>query len=118
MGKLDPTLLRTFVEVVRKGDEAAAATRMSLSAADVNRRIKALELHLGYPLFERRGSELTMTPKAQLLFDHLDAGFTAADKAELRQRETAGQQRLIVSALPASPGPIPRSPCGSTPNSG
>ncbi len=99
MGKLDPTLLRTFVEVARQGGESAAAAHMSLSSADVNRRLKALELHLGYPLFERRGSDLTMTPKAQLLFDHLDAGFTAADKAELRQREAAAQQRLIVSAL-------------------
>ncbi len=99
MGKLDPTLLRTFVEVVRKGNEAGAAELMSLSAADVTRRIKALELHLGYPLFERRGADLTMTPKAQLLFDHLDAGFAAADKAELRQRAAVGQQRLIVSAL-------------------
>ncbi|MDJ0946339.1 MAG: LysR substrate-binding domain-containing protein [Kiloniellales bacterium] len=99
MGKLDPTLLRTFVEVARRGGEAAAAEGMSLSASDVNRRLKALELHLGYPLFERRGADLTMTPKARLLFDHLDAGFTAADKAELRQREAAGQQRLIVSAL-------------------
>ena len=99
MGKLDPTLLRTFVEVARQGDETAAAERMSLSNADINRRVKALELHLGYPLFERRGGDLTMTPKARLLFDHLDAGFAAADRAELRQREAAGRQRLIVSAL-------------------
>ncbi len=47
MGKLDPTLLRTFVEVARQGGESAAAAHMSLSSADVNRRLKALELHLG-----------------------------------------------------------------------
>ena len=99
MGKLDPTLLRTFVELARQGDEAAAAASMSLSAADVSRRVKALELHLGYPLFERRGADLTLTPKARMLFDHLDAGFAAADKAELRQREAPNRQRLIVSAL-------------------
>ena len=102
MGRLDPTLLRTFVEVARQGGEAAAAKHMSLSDSDINRRLKALELHLGYPLFERRGADLTMTPKARLLFDHLDAGFAAADKAEMRQRESAsqrGRQSLATSLV-------------------
>lgn len=95
MRKLDPTLLRTFVEVARQGSEKAAAKRLRLSDQDVARRIKAIELRLGHPLFERRGEALTLTPRGQVFFEHLDAGFTAAEKA----KGSASGQRLIVSTL-------------------
>lgn len=99
MGKLDPTLLRTFVEVARQGDETAAAAHMSLSGRDVSRRIKALELHLGYPLFDRRGDALCLTPKAQLLFEHLNEAFAAAERTGAKTAKTVERQRLIVSTL-------------------
>lgn len=95
MRKFDPTLLRTFVEVARQGSEKAAAKRLRLSEQDVTRRIKAIELRLGHPLFERRGEALTLTPRGQVFFEHLDAGFSAAEKA----RGPASGQRLIVSTL-------------------
>ncbi len=95
MLKLDSTLLRTFVEVARRGSEKAAAKSLGLSQPDVTGRIKAMELRLGHPLFERRDAKLILSPQGQVFFEHLDAGFAAAEKA----KGSTANQRLIVSTL-------------------
>ena len=98
MTKPDPILLRTFVEVARRGGQRQAARSLGLSEHDVSGRIRALEAHLGYPLFDGRGDQPLLTPQAQLLFDLLDKAFEAAEKAAASPG-AAGRKRLVVSTL-------------------
>lgn len=67
--QLPPLLgLEAFEAAARHENFAAAASELSLSQATVSHRIRALEAHLGHPLFERlpRGVRLTERGRAYL----------------------------------------------------
>ena len=64
---LPPLLaLQAFEAAARHENFAAAAQELKLSQSAVSHRVRALERHLGYPLFERlpRGLRLTESAKA------------------------------------------------------
>lgn len=66
---LPPLLaLQAFEAAARYENFAAAAQELNLSQSAVSHRVRALERHLGYPLFERlpRGLRLTEAAKAYL----------------------------------------------------
>ncbi|MEE9157645.1 MAG: LysR substrate-binding domain-containing protein [Gammaproteobacteria bacterium] len=66
---LPPLLaLQAFEAAARHENFAAAAQELNLSQSAVSHRVRALERHLGYPLFERlpRGLRLTESAKAYL----------------------------------------------------
>jgi len=66
---LPPLLaLQAFEAAARYENFAAAANELNLSQSAVSHRVRALERHLGYPLFERlpRGLRLTEAGKAYL----------------------------------------------------
>ncbi len=60
--------LQAFEAAARHENFAAAAQELNLSQSAVSHRVRALERHLGYPLFERlpRGLRLTESAKAYL----------------------------------------------------
>ncbi len=60
--------LQAFEAAARHENFAAAATELNLSQSAVSHRVRLLERHLGYPLFERlpRGLRLTESAKAYL----------------------------------------------------
>lgn len=69
-GKLPPLLaLQAFEAAARYENFAAAANELNLSQSAVSHRVRGLERHLGYALFERlpRGLRLTEAAKAYLL---------------------------------------------------
>lgn len=67
--KLPPLpALQAFEAAARHENFAAAAQELNLSQSAVSHRVRVLERHLGYPLFERlpRGLRLTESAKAYL----------------------------------------------------
>lgn len=67
--KLPPLpALQAFEAAARHENFAAAANELNLSQSAVSHRVRSLEHHLGYPLFERlpRGLRLTEAAKAYL----------------------------------------------------
>lgn len=67
--ELPPLLaLQAFEATARHESFTAAAEELNLSQSAVSHRVRSLERHLGYPLFERlpRGLRLTETAKAYL----------------------------------------------------
>jgi DNA-binding transcriptional LysR family regulator len=69
--------LRVFLEAFREGSVSRAAVRLGISQPAASAQIRALEAHLGKPLFERgaRGVRPTAHGQdlAQKLASHLDA---------------------------------------------
>ena len=59
--------LRTLVAVHLHGSMTAAAEALSISQPAVSGQMRTLESQLGYPLFERIGRHLTLTPRAYTL---------------------------------------------------
>lgn len=59
--------LRIFLAVARQGQLLAAARRLGVSHSTVARRLDALELALGTPLFDRRPSGCVPTPAGERL---------------------------------------------------
>ena len=61
--------LQAFLAVAREGSTTVAASKINLTQSSVTKRIAALELELGAPLFlrDRRGMFLTEAGKLFLL---------------------------------------------------
>lgn len=53
--------LRVFAEVARQLSFVRAAERLHLTPPAVTMQVKELELHVGLPLFERRGRQISLT---------------------------------------------------------
>ncbi len=90
--------LALFSEVARQGSLTAAADRLGSSPATLSRRMKALEVSLGRPLFlhGRHGYALTSEGRDLLRrTERMEAA--AADIAEWRDRPR-GKRRVRISA--------------------
>jgi len=81
-------LLRGFVAVARRLSVTQAAGDLFLTQSAVSRQIRALEDHLGLPLFVRRHRALALTADGDRLFRLADAWLTqlGAQIDTLRQR--------------------------------
>ncbi|MBN9427526.1 MAG: LysR family transcriptional regulator [Burkholderiales bacterium] len=62
---MDVELTRTFLEVAASGSFVAAAQRLHLTQTAVSARIRALEHHLGLPLFVRNKAGARLTPAGE-----------------------------------------------------
>lgn len=67
--------LFTFEAAVRHGSLTRAAAELYVTQGAVSRQVKALEDHLGFPLFERQGSALRVTPASQAYAEELARAF-------------------------------------------
>jgi LysR family glycine cleavage system transcriptional activator len=103
MGRRLPPLnaLRAFEAAARHLSFTRAAAELNVTQAAISHQIKALEDHLGVPLFRRLNRALLLTDAGQMLFpaarDALDG--LAAVSARLRESEAGGT--LTVSTLPS-----------------
>ncbi|MFD6873380.1 MULTISPECIES: LysR family transcriptional regulator [unclassified Streptomyces] len=97
---MELALLRTFVAVHRAGSFTRAATLLGLSQPAVTSQIRALERHLGRPLFDRRARGVTPTAigdeLAHKAAPHLDALLRITEN----ERESAGSSRTLHLAGP------------------
>lgn len=66
-------LLRTFLAVATEGSFAAAAPRVALTQAAVGQQMRALEIELRRPLFERHGKSVQLTESARALLPGIHA---------------------------------------------
>ncbi len=102
--------LRTFEAAARHLSFTKAATELFVTQAAVSHQIKALEDHLGLPLFRRLNRGLMLTDEGQELLPFVRGAFDqlAEGIGRLRQGQSAGV--LTISVLPsiASTWLIPR----------
>lgn len=95
--------LETFVLVARFKSMKAAAEALSLSAGAISQRIRGLEEHAGYRLFQRQGGGIALTHEAEALLAELGPAFQTISQAWARidGAEALARQRLTVSTMPS-----------------
>src|SRR5205814_2750055 len=95
--------LKYFLAVAKGGSTLAAGRALRVSQTTVARRIAALELAIGFPLFEKRQAGYALTPAGSDLLDrarHVEiaaAAFTEAAAAE--KRDTSGTVRITTQDI-------------------
>lgn len=86
--------MRAFEAAARHRSFKAAAAELGVTPTAISHQVKALEDHIGMPLFERRIRHVTLTAAAEMLYPVLRVGFD--DFAEVVERLGAVQRRPVV----------------------
>lgn len=98
--------IRTAYHVAKLGTVSAAAEKLGIHRATVNRHIDALEMHLGTKLFQRHGRGYVLTENGQAFL--ATASRTEEMLSDFAGRIRAGQSELtgeiIVTTLPPLSG--------------
>jgi len=96
--------LRAFEVAARHLSFTAAAEELFVTQGAVSQRIRALELELGFPLFDRHVRGLALTPRGERLAHgiRLGVGQIAETLAALDDEESAAP--LVLSVLPSFAG--------------
>jgi DNA-binding transcriptional LysR family regulator len=101
MHSVDWDNLQAFLAVARTGRISAAARRLAVEHTTVSRRLTALELELGVPLFYRTTTGYLLTPHGQNALAQAEAMESAALSLAARAREgsgvIAGRVRLAMA---------------------
>ncbi|HEX5078753.1 MAG TPA: transcriptional regulator GcvA [Geminicoccaceae bacterium] len=102
--------LRTFETAARHLSFTKAAAELFVTQAAVSHQIKALEEHLGRPLFRRLNRGLMLTDEGQALLPHVREAFDRLADGVRRLRQGQSTGVLTISVLPslASTWLIPR----------
>lgn len=94
--------LLPFVEIVKSGSFAGAATRLGVTPPAISKSVKQLESRLGVRLINRTTRRLHLTGEGQQLFNQLEALLSGIGDAIKHVRETAdqpaGKIRISVGA--------------------
>jgi DNA-binding transcriptional LysR family regulator len=96
MPDLDWSDLRFALAVGRQGSPGGAARELGVNATTVQRRLEALEQHLGARLFDRSRRGYQPTEAGTLV---LDQARRMADQAEEIERQVLGRDRELVGPL-------------------
>jgi DNA-binding transcriptional LysR family regulator len=91
--------LRDFLAVARAGQYARAAMSLGIDAATVGRRLRRLELALGYTLFEQTREGQVLTEAGERLLAHVESMGHAAERIsdDYNPMGPTGNLRLSVS---------------------
>lgn len=93
--------LETVCVVAREGSFSAAALATGVTHGAISRRIAAVENWLGYPLFERHGRGVRLTPDGQRLLGRIEQAFSIIDGASDQWRPARAPRIVKVSITPA-----------------
>ncbi|WP_206956355.1 LysR substrate-binding domain-containing protein [Trinickia acidisoli] len=93
--------LEAVCVVAREGSFSAAALATGVTHGAISRRIGAVENWLGYPLFERHGRGVRLTPDGQRLVSRIDQAFSIIDGASDQWRPARPPRIVKVSVTPA-----------------
>jgi DNA-binding transcriptional LysR family regulator len=88
---MDLARLRVFQAVADERSFSRAARTLFLSQPAVTQHIRALELELGVPLFDRLGRRTTLTPAGESLAQHVPQILGMVRAAEAAAREAGGE---------------------------
>jgi len=94
------TALRAFDAAARHLSFARAAGELNVTPAALSFQIKALEAHLGAPLFRRLNRAVELTKAGQALAPGASDGFAALRAAWRAARRATGRTGLTVTAGP------------------
>lgn len=103
MRVLSQRSLEAFRLTMISGSVSRAADSLRLSQPAVSRLVKALEIEVGFPLFERLKGRMIPTYEASLLFEEVQRAYIRLEKlttiaAEIR---SGRRGRLVVASLSA-----------------
>ncbi len=100
--KLPPlNALRAFEAGARHLSFTRAAEELHVTQAAVSHQVKALEEHLGYPLFKRMTRKLGLTEQGRVLFPVVSEAFMRIAEAAEDLRDAGDSHTLTVSVTPA-----------------
>jgi LysR family transcriptional activator of nhaA len=90
-----------FWQVAKLGHLTRAARKLNVSQSALSAQIRQLEVHMGQPLFERRGRALVMTGFGATVLDYADGIFGLGQELMAVVRSGGGQrvQQLRVGAV-------------------
>jgi LysR family transcriptional regulator, glycine cleavage system transcriptional activator len=94
------TAVEAFVQTARLGSVKAAAEFLALSPSALSRRVKALERHVGRPLFERRHQAVLLNPEGEQLLAEIGPALEELGSAMERAAGHAELMRLKLAVLP------------------
>jgi len=94
-------LLRSFEAAARHLSFKQAAAELHVTPAAISQQIKALELHLGVPLFVRLTRALQLSEAGARLLPGVREGLASLARAVQRVQPAGATQVLTVSAPPA-----------------
>ncbi len=93
--------LRAFEAAARLENFSRAADEIFVTHGAVSHQVRALEDHVGVPLFTRRGRGVALTADGRVLAEAIRAGLAQiADAAETLRRR-AHSNRLSITTLPS-----------------
>jgi DNA-binding transcriptional LysR family regulator len=95
---MDRELLRTFLAAAEAPTLTAAAASLHVTKSAVSQQMKALEVRIGFPLFERAGRSVRPTEAGRALAASLRVAFAAVDDAidaaRATHTDTGGEVRI------------------------
>ncbi|WP_322092331.1 LysR family transcriptional regulator [Paraburkholderia bannensis] len=95
--------IRTFLEVVRSGSVAGAATKLAANSVVLGRHVKALETQLGVRLFSRSTRSMSLTEVGQAYFERVLKIVNDLDECEQSlaslAQQPAGNLRIVAPSF-------------------
>jgi LysR family transcriptional regulator, glycine cleavage system transcriptional activator len=93
--------LRPFEAAARLESFSRAAEELHLTHGAVSHQVRALEEHLGAPLFTRHGKRVALTPTGRAFAERVRAALAEIAQAAEAARPRRQGNRLTVSVLPS-----------------
>jgi LysR family glycine cleavage system transcriptional activator len=93
--------LRAFEAAARHGSFKHAADELAVTATAISHQVRALEEHLGMPLFERRVRQVVLTEAGAALYPVLRDGFDAFAAALQQLAPGPARRHVTISATGA-----------------
>lgn len=101
-GRLPPlSALRPFEAAARLESFSRAAEELHLTHGAVSHQVRALEGHLGAPLFARHGKRVALTPSGRAFAERVRAALAEIAQAAEAARPRRHGNRLGISVLPS-----------------
>ncbi len=101
--------LQYFHRVARAGSLTAAARELRVSHSTLSVQIKELGERLGGPLFERRGRNLVLTPRGEIVQEYAGDIFRLGQEmtdVALGRREASSRVAVRIGVVPSVPRPL------------
>lgn len=94
--------LRSFEAAARQGSFTHAARELNVTQSAVSRMVRALEDHLGLPLFHRAGRQISLTAEGTYYADKIASALDMLETASREMTDThAGRGTLSIGMVPS-----------------